>query len=86
MTKVSIFSWPCIKVIKTTVLLRLSIILAQQRSHHGRQEFQASAERNSITLVFSQDWLTERPIIEAELSEEQQLLLQQGILLIVGFY
>ena len=71
------------KLYKLCIILRLSVILNQQR-HQGEHYFiSVSNDRNSLSLTLDSQWLLERPIIDTELYYEQQVLEKIGYQLII---
>jgi len=62
------------KLIKLCVLIRLSVLLNQQRHGSDNFLFQIKAQGNAIKLSIDKQWLLERPIIDTELYYEQKHL------------
>lgn len=59
---------------KLLVILRLSILLTQQRTQEEKVLQAIEGTNHSIALHFNSSWITQRPIIEAELIAEQEKL------------
>lgn len=59
---------------KVAALLRLAVLLNQQRQLSDTPAPIIKAEENVIELVFDQQWLIERPIVDNDLFFEQQAL------------
>ena len=55
-------------------LLRLAILLCQQRQNENEPCETISVDTNNLTLHLQANWLLERPIVDSELSYEQQHL------------
>ncbi|REL27882.1 exopolyphosphatase [Thalassotalea euphylliae] len=66
---------------KLLVILRLSILLSQQRQLTEHAEISISADKDSINLTFPSNWLGEKPLVEADLTQEQKQLSVLGIAL-----
>jgi exopolyphosphatase/guanosine-5'-triphosphate,3'-diphosphate pyrophosphatase len=64
-------------LLKLLVILRLSIILSQQRFSSDVMPL-ANISKQTLLLQFDLPWLTERPLIDKTLKHEQQLLAQHG--------
>lgn len=71
------------RLIKTCALLRLSVLLCQQRQLSEAAEIKIKATDSKITLTIKKAWLNERPMIVRALSNEQQLIEEAGIQLII---
>ena len=65
-------------LLKLLVILRLSIILSQQRFSSEKIPLASSISKQTLCLQFDLPWLTERPLIDKALKHEQQLLAQHG--------
>ena len=53
-------------------LLRLGVLLNIKRQEGFVPDIQTEVEKNSLTLIFPQGWLDEKPIISADLLRESQ--------------
>ena len=65
------------KLIKLCALLRMSVLLCQQRQEPGIVDIAVTDK--SIMLNFKDDWLADRPLMELELESEKALMHQYGI-------
>ena len=63
---------------KLAIILRLSVLLTQQRQHDDNYQLQIKAEKHVLKLTLDTNWLNERPIIDTELYFEAQILKQLG--------
>lgn len=70
---------------KLCVLLRLSVLLNQQRHQEDDYPISLQANYNVLTLTIDQQWLKQRPIIDTELYFEVQQLEKIGIKLAIRF-
>ena len=68
---------------KLCVLLRLSVLLSQQRQQESDYPITLHADDNKLTLAINRQWLKERPIIDTELFYEVQQLEKIGITLLI---
>ncbi len=68
---------------KIAILLRLAVLLNQQRQLSKTPTPSIIATAQSIKLVFNKQWLIERPIVDSDLFFEQQILENIGIRLII---
>ncbi|MEW6981626.1 exopolyphosphatase [Colwelliaceae bacterium 6471] len=59
---------------KICALLRLAILLCQQRQLSLLPSYQISASEKQLNLVFPKQWLIERPLVKVDLFHEQQVL------------
>ena len=59
---------------KILVLMRLSVLLSQQRQLSPSPIVELKVDENSVTLTFEQNWLNEKPLIYADLQLEQEYL------------
>lgn len=62
------------KLQKLAIIIRLSVLLNQQRHTDNTFLQHVSAQQNSLTLTLDHQWLLERPIIDTELLYEQSAL------------
>lgn len=62
------------KLFKLCIIIRLSVLLTQQR--HSDDDFLAkvSASKHKLEIILDKQWLLERPIIDTELFYEQNLI------------
>ena len=65
--------------IQLCTLLRLSVLLHRNRSRSAGPAMQASADRNSISLHFPNDWLKHHPLTLADLDIEKKYLKSAGL-------
>ncbi|NQZ79420.1 MAG: Ppx/GppA family phosphatase [Colwellia sp.] len=68
---------------KLVILLRLSILLSQQRQKNKSALINALADKESLTLLFDKQWLLDRPIVDTELFYESELIEVLDIKLII---
>jgi exopolyphosphatase/guanosine-5'-triphosphate,3'-diphosphate pyrophosphatase len=66
-------------LLKLLAILRLSIILSQQRISNTGQLPLATILEQTLSLQFDSIWLKQRPLIDKALADEQQQLTQHGI-------
>ncbi len=66
------------KLLKLLIIVRLSVLLSQQRHHDDQFLSQVIANKNKLTLRLNKQWLLERPIIDTELFYEQAILKKCG--------
>jgi len=66
-------------VLHCIILLRLSVLLNIKRQQDFLPEFTATVADNEISLQFPPNWLSLRPIIEINLTAEQEKLARVGI-------
>ncbi|WP_018982708.1 exopolyphosphatase [Salinimonas chungwhensis] len=52
-------------------LLRLAVLLNIKRQQMFLPEFTAEVTKSSLTMIFPEDWLAQRPILSADLMQEQ---------------
>jgi len=64
--------------------MRLAIILCRRRRDDVLPEYQSEISANSITLSFSQEWLTHHPLLADELMQENKHLAALGYQLIIN--
>lgn len=69
---------------KLCALLRLSILVSQQRHQEDDYPITVIAENDKLTLTVCRQWLQERPFIDTELFYEMQQLAKIGITLCVN--
>lgn len=62
------------KLEKICVILRLSILLTQQRHINDTYKLIVEADKKSLTLQLSKEWLIEHPIVDTELFYEIDIL------------
>ncbi len=68
-------------VIRLLVLLRLGVLLNIKRQQGFVPDIEVKADKSVIDLTFPTDWLSQRPIIHADLIREQKYLSAVGIML-----
>ncbi|GGW81245.1 exopolyphosphatase [Alteromonas halophila] len=68
-------------VFKLVALLRLGVLLNIKRQQGFVPDFIVSADKSSLTLTFPEGWLSQRPIIHADLKREKSYLKTIGIAL-----
>lgn len=68
-------------VTRLLILLRLSVLLNIKRQQGFVPDFSVKADKSSLTLTFPEDWLSQRPIIHADLKREKQYLAANEITL-----
>ncbi len=66
-------------IVLMVAMLRLSIMLNIRRLDDAIPEFECELEHNRISLRFSHGWLSENPLISADLEVEQNILANNGI-------
>lgn len=71
------------KIEKLCIIVRLSILLTQQRYINDMFTLDVSADENSLTLVLDKKWLAEHPIVESELYFETEIIKTLNINLII---
>jgi exopolyphosphatase / guanosine-5'-triphosphate,3'-diphosphate pyrophosphatase len=69
---------------KLAVIIRLSVLLNQQRHLDEDYLIAAIATPKTLTLTLKEQWLSERPIIDTELFYEKQSINSLGINLIIN--
>lgn len=65
--------------VKLLVIMRLAILLSQQRSLAEQVKLKITAKEEMINLSFTEQWLNEKPVIEADLLLEKKQLKSLGI-------
>ena len=70
-------------LIKVCVLLRLAVLLNQQRQLSDTPTPVIMASNNTLQLVVTKQWLLERPLVDSDLSIEQQALASIDINLVI---
>lgn len=70
------------QVIKLIVLLRLSVLLNLQRQGDLLPDYKIIAEKSTLSLLFPEEWLEQKPIFIADLDREAEYLSSVGILLV----
>lgn len=70
-------------LLQVCILLRLSVLLCQQRQLGEDIEPKVIALKNTLTLYLPQEWLKKRPIIREALLTEQTLITDIGFELII---
>jgi len=65
------------KLIKLCALLRMSVLLCQQRQNQDLVDIQI--HEGSITLQFEDKWLDDRPLMQLELENERDIMQNYGI-------
>jgi len=68
---------------KVAILLRIAVLLNQQRQLSNTPTPSVMATAQSIQLVFNKQWLIERPIVDSDLFFEQHTLESIGMSLII---
>lgn len=68
-------------LIKIATILRLSVLLTQQRNSSENNQALISANKKQITLAIPKQWLLDRPLIDNDLFFEQQVLAKFDITL-----
>ncbi len=63
------------------ILLRLAVLLHRSRVSSPLPEFMLNAQENTLCIGFSQDWLTQHPLSQADLEQEQIYLAAAGFTL-----
>jgi exopolyphosphatase/guanosine-5'-triphosphate,3'-diphosphate pyrophosphatase len=71
------------KLMKLAMLIRLGVILSQQRSNQYSQLPNICIDKETVTIQLPKGWLLARPIIKAELALEATTLSKQAINLVV---
>ncbi|RRJ82969.1 exopolyphosphatase [Aestuariirhabdus litorea] len=71
------------RVVRLTILLRLSIVLNHIRSEDTLPEYQLSVEGTRLTLDLGSGWLHEHPLIRADFAREVERLAVAGYSLLV---
>ena len=64
---------------KLLTILRLSILLSQQRQLTAHADIRIIADKNTLNLHFPPNWLNEKPLVEADLIQERKQLNLAGI-------
>ncbi|GLX79338.1 exopolyphosphatase [Thalassotalea insulae] len=72
------------KLLKLCMIVRISVLLTQQRHHDDQFLSQVIADKKSLTLTLDKQWLQERPIIDTELFYEQQNCKKCGYQLLIN--
>lgn len=67
------------EVLYCIILLRLSVLLNIKRQQDFLPDFEIEVLDNEIALTFPKDWLSQRPIIEINLTSEKDKLARVGI-------
>lgn len=67
------------KLARINAILRLSVLLSQQRQLSEIPNLKISAKENTLKIKFKQQWLSDKPLIEADLLTEQKHLNQLNI-------
>ncbi|WP_206483548.1 Ppx/GppA phosphatase family protein [Thalassotalea sp. G2M2-11] len=62
------------KLLKLCLIIRLSVLLSQQRHQDEQFLTQISAKQTQLTLTLDKQWLKARPIIKTELVYEQAVI------------
>ena len=65
------------------VLIRLAVLLCQQRQIDDVELMQLSLNENTLTLTIDPNWLSHRPIIQTELNYEKAIIKKLGFQLIL---
>lgn len=63
------------------VLIRLAVLLQHSRNQEPPPEFRLEADKDTLTLTFPEHWLDSRPLTLADLNNEQDYLIKQGLTL-----
>jgi len=71
------------KLEKICIIIRLSILLTQQRHINETYTLIVEATDNSLSLLLSNEWLVDHPIVDTELFYEAELMKPLGIELLV---
>jgi exopolyphosphatase/guanosine-5'-triphosphate,3'-diphosphate pyrophosphatase len=71
------------KLEKLCIIVRLSILLTQQRHINDSYTLLVEATENTLTLLLDKEWLVEHPIVDTELFYETENLKSLGIDLII---
>ncbi|NMP30989.1 exopolyphosphatase [Thalassotalea sp. M1531] len=61
-----------VSLTKVLAILRLSVLLSQQRQLTEQVEFEVAIHNDNIKLSFPNDWLAERPLFQADLVQERK--------------
>jgi exopolyphosphatase/guanosine-5'-triphosphate,3'-diphosphate pyrophosphatase len=67
------------KLYQLLAIMRLAVLLQQQRALASLPDFTATASDNSLVLAFDQTWLSPREILAEELHNEIEQLNQMDI-------
>lgn len=70
-------------LIKIALLLRLSVLLMQQRNSSENNQANITASNNQLTLTIPKQWLLNRPLIDNDLFFEQKTFEKHQIELII---
>lgn len=62
------------KLLKLCFIIRLSVLLNQQRNTDNSFLLEITSTKNALSLTLEKGWLLERPIIDTELFYERQLM------------
>ncbi|WP_448556262.1 Ppx/GppA phosphatase family protein [Thalassotalea montiporae] len=68
-----------LRLAKLLAILRLSILLSQQRQLTEHADIQMNVEKDTLNLHFPANWLNEKPLVEADLAQERKQLSLVGI-------
>lgn len=71
------------KIYQLTAILRLAILLGQQRQLTELTKIKFKVNNTDLKLIFSQEWLSEQTVIAADLDQEQKQLAKMGLNLII---
>lgn len=66
------------RLLKVCILLRLSVLLSQQRQLTEDIQPKIKIMHNTLNLYIGQEWLTARPLIKEALLDEQAIILEAG--------
>ena len=59
------------KVLRLVLLLRLAVVFHRSRRDDGLAEFAISVRSNQVNLKFAPGWIEQRPLLLADLQQEQ---------------
>ena len=71
------------KLEKLCIIVRLSILLTQQRHINDTFSLEATATDTSLTLLLGTEWLNEHPLVDSELFYETNIIESLGIQLCI---
>ena len=60
------------KVLRLVLLLRLAVVFHRSRRDDGLAEFAISVRSNQVNLKFAPGWIEQRPLLLADLQQEQE--------------
>ena len=71
-------------VVELLVIMRLSVVFARNRHFEPVPIERLSWQNQSIRLIINREWLSDHPLIKADLKDEQKQWANMGLELVIN--